>query len=340
MNFWSVEPNFLGHRPGSCVSFPARRVPAAGRFIDLTAIFEDRLSLAGVKLAGCNELDGTMAMLQAIPANEAQAPVTCGSEVRKTLDRIFRPILAGFKQGLGVRIVITDPWPAAGRRNAQFIKRRQHGGTLHGAAIVRMQDQRLPRVIQSLGQDSPANQLAGVFGGFFLPNLPADNITRKNVQNQVQVVVEAPNRAVQVRNIPRPNLVLGHGAMTGNRSGVRPTGPAAMVLFTGFVHYPIKTGFGCNVLALISQGGDDLARRFAGIFGLVDYFQDFRLLFRGQLMRRHRSYSQWPLVFVRRIRIKPALIGPDADSDLLTGPELAGSGSDCCLYRATLPIIC
>src|SRR5665647_321644 len=106
-----------------------------------------------------------------------------------------------------------------------------------------MQDQRPLLVAQVLSHNSPANQMTGMFGGFIFPNFPADDIPCEDVQDQIQVIVQTFDRAVEVGYVPGPDLILISRTETGYWLAFWPEGSSAVVLLPKFPHYPVKTGF-------------------------------------------------------------------------------------------------
>lgn len=57
-------------------------------------------------------------------------------------------------------------------------------------------------------------QLSCVLSGFLRPDFPADNVAAEQVAYHVEVVEQAPGRAVQIGDVPHPYLI-------GCRSDVR-----------------------------------------------------------------------------------------------------------------------
>lgn len=60
-------------------------------------------------------------MYEAIPANETSEPLPCAFQRREAVRRVFRTVLAGAEQGLGVRVVVADPRSASGSSDTKMV---------------------------------------------------------------------------------------------------------------------------------------------------------------------------------------------------------------------------
>ena len=141
----------------------------------------------------------------------------------------------------------------------------QHGCPLHRASIVGVQDERLLIKEQALGQDGFSDEMAGMFGGFFLPHFPAHDIAAEDVENEVEVVVEPLDGAGKVSDVPGPDLV----GRSGDKAGYSPPAgllaSAAVTDLGCFMHDSVETRFRRNIGPFIGQRGYDLAGWFVRI---------------------------------------------------------------------------
>src|SRR3954470_2250484 len=109
--------------------------------MELGATGEEFAVLAGVSGIGRDEPDRAMAVLVVVPGHETGDPALRVLLAGETRCRPVRPVLAGAEQGFGERVVVTDPRPAVGGDDAEPLEGGLHGGTLHWAAVVGVQDE-------------------------------------------------------------------------------------------------------------------------------------------------------------------------------------------------------
>jgi hypothetical protein len=107
---------------------------------------------------------------------------------------------------------------------AELLERLQQRFTLHGTAVIGVQHQRL--IDTALSQHSPAPHLSGVLGGFTHVNLPADDFSAIEIDDQVEIEKQPLDWSGQPRDIPGPHLV-GGSCHQPWRFRSRPPRPAA-----------------------------------------------------------------------------------------------------------------
>src|SRR4029453_11909471 len=169
-----------------------------------------------------------------VPADETGDPALRVLLAGETRCRPVRPVLAGAEQGFGERVVVADPRPAVGGDDAEPLERGLHGGALHRAAVVGVQDEGGREAAP--GPDRLAHEIGGQLGAFALVDLPADDLAAEDVEDQVEVEEPAPDRAGHPGaghpgDVPTPDLAGTAGAVAGRRLATRRRlGPAAMLL--------------------------------------------------------------------------------------------------------------
>ena len=146
-----------------------------------------------------------MAVFLVVPLHEAMDPFAGRAQTRERLARIGWRVFQRPDLTLRVEIVITDRRPTEVGRNVEPLQGRQHGRTLHRAAIVRMQHE--SGFTDALGQTGLADQNAGMRGLFVLMHFPADDLAAGDVLDQVQPVEGPTGRCVQILDIKRLNLI-------------------------------------------------------------------------------------------------------------------------------------
>lgn len=184
--------------------------------------------------------DPTVMMIKPVPAHESEAPVPGFLQGDESVHWIVRTVLAGPEHGLGVGIVVAHPRPAAGRGDPEFVERVQHGGAFHGASVVGVQDERLIFHVQSLGQHSLTDKVAGMFSGLLLPDLPAHDVAAEDVDDQVEIVIQPLDGTGEVRDVPGPDLVRGSGDKAGDSPFAGLLASATVIDLGCFMHDPVE----------------------------------------------------------------------------------------------------
>ena len=211
-----------------------------------------------------------------VPVGKAGYPLPSVLQAGEGLAGGAGMVLEGLEQGLRVGVVITDRGPAEGGHDPQALQGRQHGGALHGAAVIGMQDQVLRR--HPLAVVGAAEHGRGLFGAFAREDLPADDLAAEDIHEEVEVKEQPLHVRGQVGDIPAPHLI-GRGRREGVRApmgrGARPTPRRHLV---SRLHHPIEGRLRTQIDPLIRQRRDDLTGWLIGECGLVDQGQD-RLAF-------------------------------------------------------------
>src|SRR5215212_4623407 len=238
-----------------------------------------------------------MAMLVVVPADETGDPALRVLLAGEARCRPVRPVFAGAEQGFGERVVVADPRPAVGGDDAEPLERGLHGGALHRAAVVGVQDEGAG--VAALGPDRLAHEIGGMLGAFALVDLPGNDLAAEDVEDQVEVEEPAPEWAGHPGDVPAPDLAGAAGAMAGRRFAThRRLGPAAMVLRLFRPQDAVEAGLRGEIAALVCKAGHDLAGRQA-LEGLavadIQHGLALRLRQRvaGDRSRRRRAAILW-----------------------------------------------
>ena len=97
--------------------------------------------MPGVALIWRDEADGAVQVLVIVPTGEGFYPCLGVGLRGKALGRPIWAVFAGSEQRLGKGIVVADAGSAVRGDDAQLLHCHLHGGTLHWAAVVGVQDQ-------------------------------------------------------------------------------------------------------------------------------------------------------------------------------------------------------
>src|SRR5919106_131388 len=268
--------------------------------------------LAAVALLRGNEANTPMAVFVIVALHKLLHPDAGLLQAGKPLGGIGRAVLAGTKERLGVGVIITVTGAVIGGGNPQPIERLQQRFALHGTAVIGVQHRRL--IDAALSQHSPAHHLSGVLGGFARVNLPADDFSAIEIDDQVEIEKQPLDWSGQPRDIPGPHLVGGSCHQPWR------TAAAPVVVLVRLPQKAVETRLRGPILALIGQSGDDLPRRQARISGCVAERQHLRPLLSTELV--HWLGTQGPGARIRLhwSRASPALVGAHVNAQLRARP--------------------
>src|SRR3546814_2715869 len=99
-----------------------------------------------------HEADRTVAVLMVIPALELAYPCSGCPKILERLTRVCWPVFQRLEKRLREWVVVADSRATIGRSHAQSLQGRQHGGSLHRAAIIRMQYDLVRRNVLTLAR--------------------------------------------------------------------------------------------------------------------------------------------------------------------------------------------
>jgi len=287
----------------------------AGREVHAVTRGEDRVVLAGMALCRADVADAAVPMVDVVPMHEAHCPPARFIQVGEALDRKLRPVLRRPDQGLGIGVVVADPWARVGRLHAQPVQHRQDGGGLQRRAVVAVQDRLGREAGDPLGQRRAPHQVRGVVAVVGVVHLPADDLAAVQIQDQVQVEPLAGDRRGQEGHVPAPHLARPCGDVRGRRPGLAwRLGPPAVLGLSLLAQDAGEGGLAGHVSTFVGQHRHDPRRRQIGKARLVGHLQHGRALVRAQRVGR-----RWPQ------RLGPAIPG---DQTIVNLPALQGAGAD------------
>ncbi len=97
---------------------------------------QDVICLPAMSLRRRHKLQPAVLVILVVPAYKFVHPGLCLLHAAERFARVVRPVFAGPEERFCVRIIVAHPRPAERRRHTQILQRRQHGGTLHRAAVT------------------------------------------------------------------------------------------------------------------------------------------------------------------------------------------------------------
>ena len=270
-------------------------------------------------------LNGTMQMLMIIPIDKSSHPFPGCFNRRERDAGVIRPVLACPKQRFRVWVIIADPGTAVGFGYSQSIQLGPHGISLLGAAVVCMKNRWIENTV--LGQHSFLDQIRTQLSALCGVYLPANDHPAVYVYDHVQIKIHATDLGREPCDVPGPDLVRASGAKSLRRRMFSGRSAAApVVLFSGFVQNPVKTGFRGNIHPLVRQSRYDLARGKASIFGVMANRKDLVDFLFCQLVGWLRPFGCWSPIRFDLTFPGPPLICTGADTNDPAGRFKACSG--------------
>ena len=169
------------------------------------------------------------------------------------------PVLQGLELRFGERVVVADvragecDWvtPRSASRNATGLEVIEEP---RSAWMVSC-----PRLMPCFAQVSAMSFSARAADSRVASIQPID-VTGMDVEDDVEVVVRPFRRAVQLGDVPRPDLIRAGGEQLGLHRGGVDGLPAALAGLPGPAQQPVEGGLRAQVGALVQQDRPDLGR--------------------------------------------------------------------------------
>jgi len=217
-----------------------------------------------------HQADPAVAMLAVVPVEEPLA-VRAGVLDRAEPLREVGPVLQGLELRLGVRIVIRDMRATVGLGDVQIDQQCRDGFGAHAGAAIGVQRQGPGCdvfLLQCLG-----NEELGERGGFALGNHPSDDVAAEDIEDDVQVEAGPFGRALQLGDVPTPNLAGPDRQQFGlGVDGVHALTAPLPALMAGR-QKPVHRADRAVIPAFVEQGGVDRRRSHIGEALAVEHFQ-------------------------------------------------------------------
>ena len=184
-----VEPHLVWQGPVACVATPPFRVLGLCLFIHCDAVLKDRTVDPDMTFGRAYELQVAVLVFMVIPTHEGERPGLGLFKARKSA-REVRSILGGAKEALRIGVIVTDPRAAVPldarrrRRDVEFMELGQIRRSLHGAAIVLMDDERLAR--DPFAAHGLFDQYSRVIGPLFGVDLVGHDLAGVHIKDEVE----------------------------------------------------------------------------------------------------------------------------------------------------------
>ena len=178
----------------------------------------------------------------------------CAEPLRK-----LRPIREGAKLRLRERIVIAHARPRVAGRDAEVGEQQRDELAAHGRAAVGVNRELLR--LDALLRAGLLDQALGQVGALLDRHHPAHDVAAEEVEDHIQRVVERGNRALQLGDVPGPDLIRRRRDELGFDVRRMPHLVAALPHFVGLGEHPIHRARGAEVGLLLKQRRIDFGGR-------------------------------------------------------------------------------
>lgn len=180
-----------------------------------------------------------------IPYHEGVDPGARRVETATRLRGKGGVVFQGTQQRFGVRVVIAHPRPTEGRHAPEALHGGEHGGAFHRAAVVRVQHEAGRR--DGLLVTHPREQRHCVRVTLRWIHRPADDAATPNIHDQVEIPEHAPQRTIEVRDVPAPHLLLSGRLLRGHLAALGRLRAATMSELTRLAQQAIHRRFGRDI---------------------------------------------------------------------------------------------
>jgi hypothetical protein len=185
--------------------------------------------------------------------------------------------------GFGEGVVVGDVRARVGLGDAEIGEEQRDG--LGGHRRVAVGVDRELRGEDPLPLARGADQLLGERGGLLRGNHPADDVAAEDVEDHVQVEVRPLGGAVELGDVPRPQLVGSRSEQLGLRVRRSAELIASFANLAGCRENAVHRALGAPVRSIVEKGGDDFGGRAIDEARLVEQIEDALAL-----LRRERTW--------------------------------------------------
>ena len=195
-----VERDDRRPRPRALFLRPAFGTAPTRACVDAATRSEDLDVDTRVSVRGRNEADAAVLMLVVVPVRERRYPLACIVETREAGDGICWAVLESAEQRFRERVVVGHARPAERRHNSETLQRREHRGSLHRAAVVRVQHP--PREIAASVLTHALDEPRGMVTRLRLVYVPTEDLPAPHILDEVEEEELSANVAAEVRDVP------------------------------------------------------------------------------------------------------------------------------------------
>ena len=220
-----------------------------------------------------------------VPSKQVAADATRVFE-RAEPCRKLRPVFHGPELRLGERIVVAHAGPRMTGGDTQVREEQRDECAAHGRTAVRVNGELVRR--DALLRAGCRQQALGQVRILVPRDHPAHDVAAEEVEDDIERVVEIRNRALELGDIPGPDLIRARRDQLGGGIGRMPGLCAPLAHFVGRGEHAIHRARGAEVGLLLEQRGMNLGGRLVDEPRAVQHVED-RLAFGGTQRPRARA---------------------------------------------------
>ena len=247
---------------------------------------EDRRGAAVVHGGWCQIAQAAVMVRVVVPREQIAADVARVCE-RAEPARKLRPVLYGPELRFGERIVVAHAGPRMTGVDAQIREEQRDELTAHGGPAVRVNREvvRDDTLLQAGRRNEALRQVSILVAR----DHPAHGVAAEEVEDDVQRVVEVRDRALELGDVPGPDLIRARRHELGSRIRRMPSLGAPLAHFAGRREHAIHRARGTEVGLLLEQRGMDFGGRLVDEALAVQHVEHRLAFGRTQRARRRRT---------------------------------------------------
>lgn len=196
-----------------------------------------------------------------VELDERGSPGAGGVDILEAIRGKGGVVFGGPEEGFGVWVIVADAGSGVGGDDAQRVHEGLDGGGFERGTVVAVKDSGMGACGDLFEQGSALDDLAGMCGVFFFPDIGGDDFAAEEVEDDIEFEEATEDAGGKPSDIPTPDLLGGGGCVGGwFFGGARGSCPAAVGELFGMAEDAVEGRFGSDITALVGEVDDDLSR--------------------------------------------------------------------------------
>jgi hypothetical protein len=250
---------------------------------DGRAVGRPRVGEAVVDIVGRQHGEAAVMMVVVVPVDEVGAVMSRILGGTEAFGEAWA-VLERLEVSLGEGVVVGDMGARVGLGDAEIGEEQRHRLGGHRGAAIGVDGELSGGDGLSLARS--ADQLLGERGGLDGGDHPADDVAAEDIEYHVQVEVRPLGRAMELGDVPRPELVGSRGEQLGPGVGGASQLVAPLTDLAFRREDAVHRARGAPVRAIVEKRGDDLCRSAIDEARSMEEVEDVLALLDGESARR------------------------------------------------------